>query len=108
MYSKDLIYKAEEFVPLVTMEKYKIYNWMKLCWDCINNINGDGEHKDDGDNDNDDDNSNSSDNSSNQRLYELSADFGEDHVPYRDPSAPFGPGPRINEQNIFFLFFKFL
>ena len=79
---------------------------MKLCWDCINNINGDGEHKDDGDNDDNDDdgdNSNSSDNNNNnQPLYELPSDFGEDHIPPQDPSAPFGPGPRINEQNIFF------
>ena len=93
-YSKDLIYKADEYVPLASLEKYKIYNWMKLCWACIDDINGNGEREDNGDNDDNDDD--------NQRLYDLLADFGEDPIPPRDPSAPFGPGPRINEHNIFF------
>jgi hypothetical protein len=102
IYSKDLIYKADEYVPLASLEKYKIYTWMMLCWNCIDNINGYGK-EDDEDNDDGNDNSNSSDNNNNnQRLYELPVDFGGDHIPYRDPSAPFGPGPRINEQNIFF------
>ena len=89
-YSKDLIYKADEYVPLASLEKYKIYTWMKLCWACIDDINGNGEREDNGENDD------------NQRLYDLLADFGEDPIPPRDPSAPFGPGPRINEHNIFF------
>ena len=94
MYSKDLIYKANEYVPLASLEKYKIYTWMKLCWACIDDINGNGEREDNGDNDDNGDD--------NQRLYDLLADFGEDPIPPRDPSAPFGPGPRLNEHNIFF------
>ena len=94
MYSKDLIYKANEYVPLASLEKYKIYTWMMLCWACIDDINGNGEREDNGDNDDNDDD--------NQRLYDLLADFGEDPIPPRDPSAPFGPGPRLNEHNIFF------
>ena len=107
IYSKDLIYKADEYVSLASLEKYKIYSWMMLCWNCIDNINGYGQ-EDDEDNDDGNDNSNSSDNNNNnnnnnnQRLYELPVDFWGDDIPNRDPSAPFGPGQRINERNIFF------
>ena len=101
-YSSWLIYKAGDILAYPIASANNIYSWMQICLICVNRLENEEEDEEEMDICTDDDVT--------TILRTFIDEEGDTWVrgyliniePWTDTGAPFGPGPRITAETMFF------
>ena len=103
------IYKAGEILDDDIMVDKNIYEWMRVCLKCVNEINNDTFNDEDGTSNNNNNNNNNNNDHDDEDEYlniymilQSFIDMDEPSVMEIDIYPPFGPGEQLTAENYFF------